>query len=450
MGKFKFCGLLIAGLACLMFSCLGGDNTTIDDWNLSNAQISSFSLSNDSIAGLSNVKFTIDQVNGKIFNKDSMPYGTVINEKVLCSMTFEIGVASVLMISRSTGDSVYWTTTDSIDFSSSVMITTYPYDGVSSKIYEAKINIHQVDPDSMVWDFYSTLIPGKSFEDMNVIPCNNAYYMYVSVKEAFYLYKTDEADLTNWTEVPLSGFPDKAVLSKITECESVLYVFDTEGLLYHSVNGQTWSQVANAPSVKTLLGYIPEGPAGSKPVLSAVLKVDETLRFATMDKDMEWQTGGEVPASFPLSGFGVLNYEVMYHPYLAISTGRDCNNELSNRLWSTMNGLSWIPLTNEQVTFSKREGAVLFYYDDLFYIKGGIDESGTALSDLYYSKDKGITWWQDTVRVMPPNYIARGFSSVVVDKDNFVLLFGGKAGRDTNILSELWRGRINRFGFGKE
>ncbi|MDR1523627.1 MAG: DUF6242 domain-containing protein [Tannerella sp.] len=450
MRKFKFCGLLIAGLACLMFSCLDGDETEIDDWNLSNAQISSFSLSNDSITGLSNVKFTIDQVNGKIFNKDSMPYGTVIDEKVLCSMEFEVGAAGVLMISQATGDSVYWTASDSVDFSSSVMITVYPYNSVSSKIYEAKINIHQVDPDSMAWDLYSGLIPGKSFEDMKVIPYNNACYMYAQEKGISYLYKTDEADLKNWMELALSGFPGKAVISQLTEYEGVLYVRDTEGLLYRSVDGEAWSQVVNAPSVEALLGFIPGNSIGNEPVLSAILNVDGTLRFATMTENLEWRTGNEIPASFPLSGFGLLNYEVMHHPYLAVSSGRDGSGRLSNVSWSTMNGLSWVPLTNEQSVFPVREGVSLFYYDDLFYIAGGIDESGTALNDLYYSGDRGVSWWQDTIHVMPEDYTARGFSSVVVDKDNFVLLFGGKAGRDTNILSELWRGRINRLGFRKD
>lgn len=37
-----------------------------------------------------------------------------------------------------------------------------------------------------------------------------------------------------------------------------------------------------------------------------------------------------------------------------------------------------------------------------------------------------------------------GFSSVWVDKENFVNLFGGKTKRDANDMNQLWRGRINR------
>jgi hypothetical protein len=453
MGKIKFCGLLIAGLACLLSSCLGdGTGSTLDDWNLSNAQIATFSLSNDSIAGLSSTVFTIDQMNGRIFNRDSMPYGTVIDEKVLCALEFEMSVAGVLMINQATKDSVYWTSaeTDSVDFSSPVLITVYAYNGVSTKTYEAKINIHQINPDSMPWTLYATPLSGKSFEDMKVISYNNACCMYASQGGVSCLYRTDKADLINWVELPLSGFPGKAVRSRITEYESALYVVDTDGVLYRSADGQVWSQVANAPSLKTLLGFVAGGRTGSEPVLSGISTVDGKLRFAVMGKNMEWRTGGEVPASFPLSGFGALNHEVMYYPYLSISSGRDGNSALSNVTWSTADGLSWVPLTNEQSVFSKREGVALFPYDDMFYAAGGLDESGTALKDVYYSKDKGVTWWPDTVHVMPEEYAARGFSSVLVDENNFVLLFGGKAGRDMNILNELWRGRINRLGFGKE
>ena len=77
--------LFIAGCcALLLSSCLGSDDT---QYELSkDCQILSFSLSNDSIPGLKDVVFTIDQVDGKIFNIDSMPYGTKLDEKVICTV----------------------------------------------------------------------------------------------------------------------------------------------------------------------------------------------------------------------------------------------------------------------------------------------------------------------------------------------------------------------------
>lgn len=446
---------MIAGLAFLMSSCLGTGDTAIDDWNLGNAQISAFSLSNDSIEGLSDVVFTIDQVNGKIYNRDSMPYGTVIDEKVICSISYEYVVLGTIFVS-SGGDTVYWNGSDSVDFSSPVQITVYPYDGVSMKTYEARINIHQVNPDSMVWELYSGLIPGKSFSEMKILSYNDYYYMYAKEPSVSgtgvecKLYRSGTSDMAKWEQIPLTGMPGNTVLSRMTEYESFLYTFTTNGELYRSADGHTWSQVADVPYIQVLIGSIPGNRIGGSPVLSGISKVGETLRFVTMNGNMEWQTGPVTPATFPLSGFGVLNYEAMYYPYLSISGGRDSEDQLSGMTWSTTDGLSWISITNKQSEFAAREGPSFFSYDTLFYLIGGLDASGAALKDICYSKDKGVTWWPDTVHIMPEDYSARGFSSVVIDEDNYILLFGGKADKDTDILNELWRGRINRLGFRED
>ncbi|MDR1675931.1 MAG: exo-alpha-sialidase, partial [Tannerella sp.] len=62
--------------------------------------------------------------------------------------------------------------------------------------------------------------------------------------------------------------------------------------------------------------------------------------------------------------------------------------------------------------------------------------------------DRGITWnLADTLIVLPEDYRARGYASVLVDEEQFLLLFGGKERNGANMLEELWRGRINRLGF---
>ena len=458
MGKIKFSGLLMGGVLFLMSSCLGGNNNDgIDDWILSNAQIATFSLSNDSIEGLSNVKFTIDQINGKIFNKDSMPYGTAINHKVLCALSWDngsLGVSSALFIPQSTGDSVWWTESDSIDFSAPVAITVYPLDGLSTKVYEAKLNIHQVNPDTMIWHKYASLISGKTFKDMKVISYEDSYYMFVEESGIYRLYKTDMADMINWEEVVLTDFPDKAVLSQITVCEGDLYVMTEDGVLFCSLagqnpdGGQSWVQVDGIPKMKTLLGCLPENTiSGRTTVLSGIADEGGVLYFVSINKNKEYKIGTIVSETFPISGFGGFSYELMYHPRFVICSGRDSKGNLSGNAWSTMDALTWIPLSN--ISFSPREGAAVSYYDDCFFVIGGIDAFGATLNDIFYSKDHGVSW-VNTDYVMAEEYTARGFASVFVDKNNYILLFGGKAGKDENILNELWRGRINRLGFGKD
>jgi len=465
-----------------MTSCLGGDDeVTIDDWILGNAQISGFLLTNDSIAGLSNVKFTIDQLNGKIYNKDSMPYGTVIDEKVLCKLTFDsyLDVARVLFVNILNNDTVWWgaTDNDSIDFSSPVEITIDALDGVSTKKYEAKINIHQVNPETMVWQKHSDLFSGKKYSDMKVIPFRNSYYMYVSENGVSSLFVSDTEKTNNWKAITLSGFPDKAILSQITENEDNLYVISEDGGLYCSseeqnlTGEQQWSQVEGVPAIKTLLGYLSINIiSNTSSVITGIAIEDGTMKFFRIDKKNNWEIGTVVPANFPVSGFGSISYESMYNPRIVVVAGRDINNKLSNNVWSTIDGKSWALISNDGALFSPREGVALSIYDDYFFLIGGIDSKGNALKDVYVSVDQGITWLynyfvyvdsededsEEQILVekfyyeLPEDYAARGFNSVVVDDNNYMLLFGGKAGKDTNVLSDLWRGRINRLGFGKE
>ena len=457
MGKLNFYGLLIGGLLLLLTSCLGGDDAEYDDWNIANAQISSFSLSNDSLKGLSEVLFTIDQLNSKIFNKDSMPYGTILHEKVLVNVSTDskYDVSNILFVHSLTNDSV-WGTGDSIDFSAPVMITVYPHDGMSTKVYEAKVNIHQVNPDTMVWNKYSNLISKKTFKDMKVIPYHDSYLMYVFENDAPKLYSTDMDDMINWNEIPLTGFPVDAILSQITKVEDDLYVISEQGTLYYlspemnKDEGQEWSDLDNAPSIKALAGYLPHNEVTNRAlILSAIVEEGDILRFATMNKNLEWTMGMETPETFPLSGFGVINFVSMYYPRLVIASGRDSKSNLSDKAWSTMDGLSWTLITNDKFVFSPREGAALTQYDNCLFIIGGIDASGIALSDIYHSKDYGVSW-SDTLYVMPEEYTSRGYSSIIIDKNYYMLLFGGKASKSSYVLNELWRGRINRLGFGKE
>ena len=142
--------LFIAGCcALLLSSCLGSDD---NEYELSrDCQILSFSLSNDSIPELSNVVFTIDQISGRIFNIDSMPYGTKLDEKVICKVRLASTVYTCQVMQEAIGDTIFWNTEDSLDFSKPVKFVNTLWDGETTKTYLAQVNIHQVVPDSMAW-----------------------------------------------------------------------------------------------------------------------------------------------------------------------------------------------------------------------------------------------------------------------------------------------------------
>jgi hypothetical protein len=430
---------------------LGNGDSETDEWNLSNCQIVSFSLQNDSIPGLSDVKFTIDQLNGLIFNKDSMLYGTQINWKVVCSATYVVTPSAIEVYQEATKDSAYWNSSDSLDFSDFVRFRVYSYDGKAYKAYTARLNIHQQEPDSMTWTLCAERLTGKNMQEQKVIAANGFYWMYVKSADGYELYKSPATDAENWTKTPLNGLSDKTfVLSQITEYEGVLYLPASDGTCYASIDGVNWDIEKDTPDIRVLLGTVEASPQVKRPsALAAVIREGDVWRFAAMDADAHWKTGAAIPETFPVTGFGAASYEQMYYRHLIVVAGKDRNGGLSNTAWDTMDGLSWVRLTDEGASFFEaREGVMLTQYDEKLFLIGGIDASNRAIKDIYRSIDKGITWnLADTLIVLPETYRARGYASMLVDQDHFILLFGGKESKNANVLDELWRGRINRLGF---
>lgn len=160
--------LFVAGcIALFLSSCLNSDEQEYDIPK--DCQITAFSLSSDSVPGLSAVKFVIDQVNGRIFNPDSMPYGTEI-EKVVCTVSRANGLYSIEVTQEALPDSTYfWNTKDSLDFSKPVKFVTMAYDMITKKTYTAQVNIHQQVPDSMSWELLNSNLPGFPAKEQKVV-----------------------------------------------------------------------------------------------------------------------------------------------------------------------------------------------------------------------------------------------------------------------------------------
>ena len=451
--KKKSWQLWILGCWALILSSCMGSNTDYDEWYLSNCLISSFYLQSDSVSGLQNVKFTIDQINGLIYNKDSMPYGTEINWKVKCIIDFEVDPSAIEVFEAATGDSASWNGSDSLDFRDYVRFDIFSLDQKNMKRYFAQLNIHQQKPDSIVWNWYSNRLLGKTVQDQKVIEQDNFFWMYVSVPSGYELYRTPVSDRRTWTPVPLTGLDGKTFfISQLTEYENCLYMPASDGVLYYSTNRQDWYILDHSPTVKTLLGVINgNSVVNSSTVMASIIQDGDAFYFAAMDAGNQWEKGIAVPATFPTTGFGKTSYETAFYWHLVVAAGKDHYGRLSNSVWETMNGLNWVCSTDERFTyFEKREGVMLTHYDDKMFLFGGINASNTAENDIYYSPDRGITWTsakEDSLMYFPESFKARGYASVIIDKDNFLHLFGGKENNSANILDELWSGRINRLGF---
>ena len=189
--------------------------------------------------------------------------------------------------------------------------------------------------------------------------------------------------------------------------------------------------------------------SNSDPVLSLLVKDGNAYRFAAMSESRTFSLGEVAPDQFPVEGFSSHSYTSMYYERLMVVAGKTKANQLTNAAWSTFDGKSWALLTDEASSyFEKKEGAALAYYDDKFYLIGGLNASGNGSKEIHLSIDKGVSWaLADSMVMLPSAFAGRGYSSVVVEKNKYMLIFGGKTSNNAASLNEIWRGRINRLGF---
>lgn len=445
--KNKVVLFLVGSCMLALSSCLGNDE--VENVTIKDPQVKAFSLSNDSVPGLNSVKFSIDQLNDRIYNIDSMDYGTKI-EKVVCKFTAASGFSSIQVIQEATGDTIWWNGSDSLNFSKPVTFITTAYDGVTKKTYRAQVNIHQVVPDSLEWGLYTNTMLPQAVQKQQVLmsPDSATLYMYAKGASAHELYTSPATDKPVWTKNQLTGFPADALIKQAVFFNNEVYVPATSGALYRSADKTSFVQVAGAPKVVAVYGAINEDN-NSAPALSLLVDDSGVYRFAAMSEAGVFTMGEIAPDQFPVSGFSAHSYNSMYFARLMTVAGKTAAGELTNAAWSTFDGKSWALLTDASSSyFGKREGASLTYYDDKFFLIGGFTTAGKGTSDIYLSIDKGVSWaLADSMVMLPAVYTGRGDASVVVEKSKFMLIFGGKSTTGGSELNETWRGRINRLGF---
>jgi len=99
------------------------------------------------------VAFTIDHYQQKIYNTDSLPYEADLKH-VLASITSVNNGAIVINYNSSanTDSLMYYTSTDSIDFTKAKEIQVYAQDGSGSRNYTLTVNKHQIASGRLIWD----------------------------------------------------------------------------------------------------------------------------------------------------------------------------------------------------------------------------------------------------------------------------------------------------------
>lgn len=278
--KIRILPALVAGVmatTAFLSSCLKSDYTEID--YPAESSIKSFSIGtlhqtihgkdsegNDSFyvdtISYAHIPFTIDQINRQIYNKDSLPKEVDVT-RVLASISADN--ASIWYKNKYDRDSL-WTSADSLDFTNAVTFKVMAYSELQNnfvfgKPYTVKVNVHKLNPDSLVWKHFGDkkFAEGVTFAEQKAVYMNDYIYVFGKTAEGnvkIYKANVNRGSFTSWEEVSTS-ITSIDINSAIVYNNEVHFIAD--GKLYNLKDNQIGSEtnLSNLISVNgdKLLAY---------------------------------------------------------------------------------------------------------------------------------------------------------------------------------------------------
>lgn len=278
--KIRILPALVAGVmatTAFLSSCLKSDyaetdypaESSIRDFSIGTLRQTIYGTSSkgeDSIyvdtISYADVPFTIDQINRKIYNKDSLPKEVDVT-KVLASISADNG--AIYYVNKNGKDSL-WTSTDSLDFTNEMTFKVLAYSELQNqfvfgKHYTVKVNVHKLNPDSLVWKHFGDkkFAEGVTFAEQKAVYMNDYIYVFGETAEGnvkIYKANVNRGSFTSWEEVSTS-ITSIDINSAIVYNNEIHFIAD--GKLYNLKDNQISSEtnLSNLISVNgdKLLAY---------------------------------------------------------------------------------------------------------------------------------------------------------------------------------------------------
>ena len=373
--------------------------------------------------GGSNVKFNIDQVNGRIYTVDSLPSWTDLSRVVP-----SIGYSGNLYVMI---DSVYYPITgsgDSLNMTQPINLIVVSTDGTSIKHYTAEISLATVNTDSLLW----TRLTDSNIQLTEVKRLTTfAEKMY-----AFGTYGSNEAlctstDGENWTTPqPLST---DISTNSICTLGTLFYATDTDGIINTSTDGENWN--ASSQAVERLLG------ADN----FCIYAIKEGKIMATTDLNQWYTAGTKNLDNLPQSCVSLITYPTHTNPNLMVDVMAGLNPTQNNAVtWYKVSATEtsgsnqqwdYISITSENnYALPALDGLTICHFNNALYATGGTNKH------FYRSDDNGITWHQVTRYQFPPQDMRTNVTATtLVWNGNVWMMQATEAGPVS-----VWRGKLNK------
>ena len=468
--KSKFAAFtLLLATVFLMASCLESDNdyTYTDDcaissFSVTTAKQNTFVKTSDGLRDslvvkeltLSNYKFYIDQLNGKVYNPDSLPCG-VDAKKLLCSVSNSS--SGLVVIKKVKSDSLdYFSSTDSLDFSVDREVQVISNSGLSVKKYTIHVNVHKEQADSFAWHATPICAELKNLQGIKTAAVNGKLLLLGTDGNNTLVYANNG---TQWTKCETNlghNLAADAYKSLVTK-DDYAYISDG-GNIVRTNDGKTWNTMGTATDVTRLVaasryslyGYATDGRLMTSKDNGA------TWTVAEIDDELSLMPYGETTyASVEIEGYAKTDRVMLFGTRDAATYPNDKYLTIWGKIDEAAANSENQPWAYYGVSADNNHAAPLLSgisavaYDGGVYMMG--QEEGKA-PKFYKSLDNGITWREDTATVMlPTNFnenatnaiTAKCTYALTVDKNKSLWLVNASNGMT-------WRGRINRLGWAKE
>lgn len=381
-------------------------------------------------------KFVIDQKAKEIYNVDSLKYGTRV-DKVVSYLSCS-GVP--FRYDAALGSYAYFSSTDSVDFTSPVNVCITSSDGTYNNYYTIKLNVHKVDPDLMVWDLFTgaaldNMSPVKIFEkggEIYVFGTDDAGNAVVAVAA--------DAEASAWNRITLSA-PAQCDLSSLQLFGDKFYML-ASGDVYESGDAQAWVSASAGNSFVSLFAVSDGGTKMWAATADNIFYTTDGVTFLQSEP---------LSGDFPVYGCSSVNSTLSTNAAITRTilmgfTDKEKSGEV--QVWSRLsNSGEWYKYEfgDNKYTCPPFKGLVVVGYDKAMYAFGGAavigDEEVLPFNKFYISHDNGVVWkpCTDYAVSLPAELKGRDVPfAATVSQDNYMWIA---------VPGAAWRGRINRLGF---
>lgn len=389
----------------------------------------------------------IDQLNGKVYNVDSLPCGADLSKVVVTVGTKNGGIAVIKSVDNDTLK--YISSSDSLDFTTERTLYVYAQNMQSRRKYVVTLCAHQEIGDTLIWHAKNSSAELAALQGMKALEGNNGLFVAGTKDNATKVYFTEDGN--SWTEK--STLASAEAYKGIITDKSTLYVYTDGKVLKSNEDGSAWTEVAATTDIVRLLG----AAKGNLYALGANGKIKKSAdNGATWaDDDMEDNADLTLVPNENVSMI-VMPSKTNNDIYKVVLIGTStADATATEKVWTKTvdekdpsHAAEWTYLTQEGNRYAAPRTAnfTAFAYDGGIAALSGEGEGGSnaeAFKQFYFSNDEGITWKSHSQMILPKNFKSDCDAScfaITSDSANRIWIVSGTNGK-------VWCGRINRLGW---